>query len=57
MQYHAPSRCPVCGQTMEVTRRSHCETELAGNFTPCRFACSSKSICSLSGVFAVQRLD
>ena len=39
MQYHAPSRCPVCGQTMEVTRLrcGHCETELAGNFTPCRF--------------------
>lgn len=39
MQYHAPSRCPVCGQTMEVTRLrcGHCETELTGNFTPCRF--------------------
>lgn len=39
MQYHAPSRCPVCGQTMEVTRLrcGHCETELTGSFTPCRF--------------------
>lgn len=39
MQYHAPSKCPVCGQTMEVTRLrcNHCATELTGNFTPCRF--------------------
>lgn len=39
MTYHAPSKCPVCGQTMEVTRLRchHCETELTGNFAPCRF--------------------
>ncbi len=39
MKYHAPSKCPVCGQTMEVTRLHcrHCETELTGNFAPCRF--------------------
>ncbi|WP_040198172.1 DUF2089 domain-containing protein [Candidatus Soleaferrea massiliensis] len=39
MHYHAPSRCPVCGHTMEITRL-HCETcntELTGKFTPCRF--------------------
>ncbi len=38
-QYHAPSQCPVCGQTMEVTklRCSHCGTELNGEFSPCRF--------------------
>lgn len=39
MQYHAPSKCPVCGQTMKVTRLhcEHCSTELTGSFTPCRF--------------------
>ena len=39
MNYHAPSKCPVCGQTMEVTRLHcrHCETELTGNFAPCKF--------------------
>ena len=39
MHYHAPSKCPVCGQTMEVTRLrcDHCSTELTGSFTPCRF--------------------
>lgn len=39
MLYHAPSKCPVCASTMEVTRLhcSHCGTELTGEFTPCRF--------------------
>lgn len=39
MQYHAPSQCPVCGGTMEVTRLHcrQCETELGGSFAPCRF--------------------
>lgn len=39
MNYHAPSKCPVCGQVMEVTRLHcrHCETELTGNFAPCKF--------------------
>lgn len=39
MDYHAPSKCPVCGHTMEVTRLkcTHCETELSGHFSPCRF--------------------
>lgn len=37
--YHAPSSCPVCGQTMEITKLKckQCGTELSGNFTPCRF--------------------
>ncbi len=37
--YHTPSKCPVCGQAMEVTRLQcgHCGTELAGRFAPCRF--------------------
>ena len=39
MYYHAPSSCPVCGQTLEVTRLRcrHCNSELTGQFTPCRF--------------------
>lgn len=37
--YHAPAKCPVCGQTMTVTKLqcSHCGTELGGSFVPCRF--------------------
>lgn len=37
--FHAPSQCPVCGQTMEVTRLKcgRCGTELTGEFAPCRF--------------------
>ena len=39
MYYHAPSSCPVCGQTLEVTRLCcrHCGSELTGQFAPCRF--------------------
>ena len=39
MQYHAPAKCPVCGQMMEVTRLKcgHCDTELTGSFAPCKF--------------------
>ncbi len=38
-KYHAPAKCPVCGQMMEVTRLQ-CErggSELTGRFSPCRF--------------------
>ena len=39
MHYHAPSSCPVCGQTLDVTRLRcrHCASELTGQFSPCRF--------------------
>jgi len=39
MYYHAPSSCPVCGKTLEVTRLRcrHCNSELTGQFAPCRF--------------------
>lgn len=39
MSYHAPSRCPVCSRTMELTRLrcEACGTELTGRFAPCRF--------------------
>lgn len=39
LHYHAPSKCPVCAHTMELTRL-HCETcgtELTGRFSHCRF--------------------
>lgn len=38
-KYHAPAKCPVCGQTMEVTRLqcTKCGSELTGRFSPCRF--------------------
>lgn len=38
-RFHAPSKCPVCGQGMQVTRLgcSRCSTELTGEFAPCRF--------------------
>jgi len=39
MYYHAPSGCPVCGRTLDVTRLQcrHCASELTGRFAPCRF--------------------
>ena len=39
MYYHAPSGCPVCGRTLDVTRLRcrHCASELTGQFAPCRF--------------------
>ena len=39
MYYHAPASCPVCGETLEVTRLRclHCASELSGQFAPCRF--------------------
>lgn len=37
--FHTPSRCPVCGETMAVTKLKceNCGTELNGSFSPCRF--------------------
>ncbi len=37
--FHAPSKCPVCGGDMTVTRLKceNCGTELNGSFSPCRF--------------------
>lgn len=38
-KYHAPAKCPVCGETMEVARLqcTRCGSELTGRFSPCRF--------------------
>jgi hypothetical protein len=39
MRRRMPGRCPVCGETMDVTRLhcSACETTLEGRFETCRF--------------------
>ena len=39
LEYHAPSKCPVCKSDMELTRLrcKSCSTELSGSFSPCRF--------------------
>ena len=39
MKYHMPPKCTECGETMEVTKLhcNHCQTELTGNFAPCKF--------------------
>lgn len=39
IKYHAPAKCPVCGHNMQVTRLHcvNCNTELTGEFIPCRF--------------------
>ena len=39
LEYHAPSKCPVCKSEMELTRLrcKSCGTELSGSFAPCRF--------------------
>ena len=38
-RYPAPTACPVCGAQMRVThlKCDRCQTELTGNFAPCRF--------------------
>ena len=37
--YHAPTKCPVCGDAMEITKVKcrNCNSELSGIFSPCRF--------------------
>ena len=39
LEYHAPSKCPVCKSDMELMRLrcKSCGTELSGSFSPCRF--------------------
>lgn len=39
MKHKAPSTCPVCGGTYEITRLTcqKCESELCGHFTGCDF--------------------
>lgn len=38
-EYKSPGRCMVCGGTLHVTRLKcdTCQSELSGNFSPCRF--------------------
>ena len=39
MKYKAPSRCPVCGNKLSVTKLScnKCSTTIEGDFHPCEF--------------------
>lgn len=39
MAYQAPTTCPVCGTAMQIAKLHcpHCESELSGRFSPCRF--------------------
>jgi len=39
MKYQAPSRCPVCEHELTISRLTckHCQTNLEGNFTSCKF--------------------
>jgi hypothetical protein len=39
MHYHTPSNCPVCSQTLDVTRLRcrNCASEITGQFALCRF--------------------
>lgn len=39
MMYKAPGKCPICesGMTISKVVCKKCETEITGNFTPCRF--------------------
>lgn len=34
-----PSRCPVCSQSLEITKLTcpGCHTEISGKFTPCKY--------------------
>ncbi|HCX62576.1 MULTISPECIES: DUF2089 domain-containing protein [Sedimentibacter] len=39
MKYKAPSRCPVCGNKLSVTKLCchKCSTSIEGDFQPCEF--------------------
>ena len=39
MKYKAPSKCPVCGNKLSVTKLSchKCSTSIEGDFQPCEF--------------------
>ena len=39
MAYQAPTTCPVCGKKMQIAKLhcTHCDSELSGRFSPCRF--------------------
>jgi hypothetical protein len=39
MKYKAPSKCPVCGEKLTITKLGcpKCATAIEGNFQPCEF--------------------
>jgi hypothetical protein len=39
MKYKAPSKCPVCGERLSITKLgcSKCSTAIEGDFQPCEF--------------------
>lgn len=39
MNYQQPSKCPVCGNDLTVTKLScaKCSSEINGSFTPCKY--------------------
>ncbi len=39
MKYKAPSKCPVCGEKLSVTKLGcrKCSTSIEGSFEPCEF--------------------
>jgi len=44
MSYSPPSKCAVCGSELNITRLScpNCQSELSGNFTPCKYCTLSE---------------
>ncbi len=52
-----PRSCPVCGDTMALTRLScpSCETELAGNFESCEFCALGAEDRDILRVFLASR--
>ncbi|AQP47943.1 hypothetical protein BW730_11020 [Tessaracoccus aquimaris] len=55
--YHAPSECPVCGDTLITTRKGclHCGTEIAGEFASCEFCNLNQADLDLLKVFLSSR--
>lgn len=39
MKYKAPSKCPVCGESLSITKLgcAKCATAIEGDFQPCEF--------------------
>jgi Uncharacterized protein conserved in bacteria len=52
-EYHAPTKCPVCGDAMEVTKVKckNCSSELSGSFSLCRFCTLSEKHLQFIEVF------
>lgn len=51
--FSAPTKCPVCGDRLEVTKLEcgNCHTELSGTFEPCRFCALEESDLSFIETF------